>query len=113
MMTSFKRRILWGAAIILLFLIGLALYTYTVGTRTMLERAEAFSFRRLSVAQLEDQDAFRFFYMTNRQPGDLQGPVEERYKSRARGHHSNSVLSTPVSSPHLDWASSSIRVNGS
>jgi esterase/lipase superfamily enzyme len=81
MMTSFKRRILWGAAIILLFLIGLALYTYIVGTRTMLEHAEAFSFRRMSVAKLEDQDAFRFFYVTNRQPDDLQGPVEERYQS--------------------------------
>ena len=81
MMARFKRRILWGAAITLLLLIGLAFYTYTVGTRTMLEHAEAFAFRRLSVAQLDDQDAFRFFYVTNRQPDDLQGPVERRYKS--------------------------------
>ena len=80
MMARFKRRMLWGVAIILLLLIGLAFYTYKVGTRTMLEHAEAFSFRRLSVAQLDDQDAFRFFYVTNRQPGDLQGPVEGRYK---------------------------------
>jgi len=66
---------------IVLLLVGLALYAYTVGTRTLLEHAEAFSFRRLSVAQVEDQDAFRFFYVTNRQPGDLQGPVEGRYES--------------------------------
>ena len=64
---------------IVLLLVGLAFYIYTVGTRTMLEHAENFSFRRLSVAQVEDQDAFRFFYVTNRQPGDLQGPVEGRY----------------------------------
>jgi esterase/lipase superfamily enzyme len=81
MMARFKRPMLWGAAIILLFLIGLALYIYTVGTRTMLEHAEAFAFRRLHVAKLDDQDAFRFFYVSNRQPGDLQGPVEGRYKS--------------------------------
>lgn len=72
---------LWGAAIILLCLIGLALYIYTVGTRTMLEHAEAFAFRRLHVAKLDDQDAFRFFYVTNRQPDDLRGPVERRYTS--------------------------------
>ena len=64
---------------IVLLLVGLAFYIYTVGTRTMLEHAENFSFRRLSVAQVEDQDAFRFFYVTNRQLGDLQGAVEGRY----------------------------------
>jgi len=81
MMARFKRRMLWGVAIILLLVIGLASYAYIVGTRTMLEHAEAFSFRRLHVAQLDDQDALRFFYVTNRQPDDLQGPVEGRYKS--------------------------------
>jgi len=80
-MTSFKRRMLWGTVMIVLLLVGLALYAYTVGTRTLLEHAENFSFRRLSVAQVEDQDAFRFFYVTNRQPGDLQGAVEGRYES--------------------------------
>ena len=65
---------------IVLLLVGLALYAYTVGTRTLLEHAENFSFRRLSVAQLDNQGAFRFFYVTNRQPGDLQGAVEGRYE---------------------------------
>jgi esterase/lipase superfamily enzyme len=80
-MTPYKRRMLWGTVMIVLLLVGMALYAYTVGTRTLLEHAEDFSFRRLSVAQLEDGDAFRFFYVTNRQRGDLQGPVEERYES--------------------------------
>ena len=80
-MTRFKRRMLWGTVMIVLLLVGMAYYAYTVGTRTMLEHAEDFSFRRMSVAQLEDQSAFRFFYVTNRQPGDLQGPVEGRYAS--------------------------------
>ena len=80
-MTRFNRRMLLGTVMIVLLLAGMALYTYIVGTRTLLEHAEAFSFRRLSVAQLEDGGAFRFFYVTNRQAGDLQGPVEGRYES--------------------------------
>ena len=63
-MTRFKRRMLWGTVMIVLLLVGMAFYAYTVGTRTLLEHAEAFSFRRMSVAQLEDQSVFRFFYNT-------------------------------------------------
>ena len=80
-MTRFNQRMLWGTVMIVLLLTGMALYTYIVGTRTLLEHAEAFSFRRLSVAQVEDGGAFRFFYVTNRQAGDLLGPVEGRYES--------------------------------
>ncbi|MEA3410612.1 MAG: alpha/beta fold hydrolase [Pseudomonadota bacterium] len=80
-MTSFKRRMLWGMGLVILLLAGMALYAYTVGTRTLLEHAEAFSFRRMSVAQLGDQGVFRFFYVTNRQPADMQGAVEGRYGS--------------------------------
>lgn len=80
-MTRIKRPVLWGVVLVILLLTGMALYTYVVGTRTLLEHAEDFSFRRLSVAQLEDGGAFRFFYVTNRQRGDLQGPVEGRYES--------------------------------
>jgi len=80
-MARFKRRMLLGTVMIVLLIAGMALYTYIVGTRTLLEHAEAFSFRRLSVAQLEDGGAFRFFYVTNRQAGDMQGPVEGRYES--------------------------------
>jgi len=80
-MTRIKRPVLWGVVLVILLLTGIALYTYIVGTRTLLEHAEAFSFRRMSVAQLEDGGAFRFFYVTNRQPGDMQGPVEGRYES--------------------------------
>ena len=76
----FKRRAFWGAALLLL-LIGFALYAYFIGTRTLLEHAENFSFRRMAVTQLAEQDTFRFFYVTNRQPGDLQGEVDERFES--------------------------------
>jgi len=80
-MTRFRRRMLWGAALVALVLVGFAIYVYIVGTRTFLEHAEAFSFRRITVAQLAEQGTFRFFYATNRRPGVEQGPIEERFES--------------------------------
>lgn len=77
-MTTFKRRALWGVLALALVLAGAALYIYIVGTRTLLEHAEAFAFRRMQVAKVEDE-AFRFFYVTNRRPLDLHGPVEGRF----------------------------------
>jgi esterase/lipase superfamily enzyme len=59
----------------------MALYAYFAGTRTLLEAAEAFSFRRMTAAQLADQGAFRFFYATNRRPGVTDAGVAERFLS--------------------------------
>ena len=39
----------------LVALIGVALYSYFIGTQTFLERAEAFKFRRMTVPQLAEQ----------------------------------------------------------
>jgi esterase/lipase superfamily enzyme len=47
----------------------------------MLTHAEAFAFRRMTVSQLADQSAFRFFFATNRRPGATEGPLEERFLS--------------------------------
>lgn len=80
-MTRFRRLVLWGTAVVLLVLVGLALYAYFVGTRTLLEYAEAFSLRRMTVNQLADQETHRFFYATNRVPGVGDGAVEERFGS--------------------------------
>ncbi len=79
--SRFKQKVLWGGGLITLGLVGLTLYAYFVGTRTLLENAEAFSFRRMIVMQLSDQGAYRFFYTTNRRPGDEQATLEERYRS--------------------------------
>ena len=68
-------------ALALLVIAGLALYAYFIGTRTLLEHAENFSFRRMAVTQLAEQDTFRFFYITNRQPGVAQGEINERFES--------------------------------
>ena len=72
---------MWGLGLAALVLIGLAAYAYFVGTRALLNHAEAFSFRRMNVAQLADQGAFRFFYVTNRRQGNMGGSLEERFES--------------------------------
>ncbi|MFQ5757963.1 MAG: alpha/beta hydrolase, partial [Acidiferrobacterales bacterium] len=78
-MTRFKRGMLIGLALAVLVVVGLGTWAYFYGTRAALERAEAFQFRRMPVAQLEEQGVYRFFYVSNRRlsPGD--GSLEERF----------------------------------
>lgn len=78
-MNKFRRRLLWGTALALLLLVGLAVYAYFIGTRTLLAHAEAFSFRRMTVTRLAEPGVYRFFYATNRVPHPADGPVEERF----------------------------------
>jgi esterase/lipase superfamily enzyme len=80
-MAGIRRPFLWGILFLVLVLAGMAIYAYIVGTRTLLAHAEDFSFRRMVVAQVDDSDAFRFFYVTNRVPGNLDGPVDTRYQA--------------------------------
>jgi esterase/lipase superfamily enzyme len=83
-MTRFKRRMLIGTALVVLVLVGLVLFFYRP-TRLALERAEAFGFRRMLVTRLVDQDAYRFFYVTNRGLGSDDGPIEERFGNEREG----------------------------
>ena len=80
-MARLKRPILLSTAVVMLLLVIAGLYTYFLGTRALLEHAEAFAFRRMTVAQLAEQDTFRFFYVTNRQSGVAQGEIDERFES--------------------------------
>jgi esterase/lipase superfamily enzyme len=59
----------------------LAIYAYFVGTRTLLQHAEAFAFRRMTVTQLSEPSVFQFFYVSNRRPGAPDGDIEERFTS--------------------------------
>ena len=77
-MTRFKRRMLIFTALVVFVLVGLVLFFYRP-TRLALERAEAFRFRRMLVTRLGEQDADRFFYVTNRRLGADDGPLEERF----------------------------------
>ena len=80
-MARLKRPILLSTAVVVLLLVIAGLYTYFLGTRALLEHAEAFAFRRMTVAQLEEQGVFRFFYVTNRDSDAAEGPLEERFGS--------------------------------
>ncbi len=81
-MTRFKRRLLIGIGVCLLLLAGVGFWFYQVyfaSTVTALQRAEAFLFRRMQVAQLSGQGEYRFFFVTNRRPEGDAGPLEERF----------------------------------
>ncbi len=78
-MNLFKRRLLLGSALVILVLLGgWFYYIYFVSTGRALRTAEAFQFRRMQVAQLADQEAYRFFFVTNRRAETDEGPLKER-----------------------------------
>ncbi len=60
---------------------ALAIYTYFVGTRALLQHAEAFAFRRMTVTQLSGPGVFQFFYISNRRPDVPDGTIDERFTS--------------------------------
>jgi esterase/lipase superfamily enzyme len=78
----FRRRMWWGAALTLLVLLGAGYWfykTYFVSTDAAIRHAEAFLFRRMTVAQLAGQGEYRFFYATNRVPGADDASLDERF----------------------------------
>ena len=81
-MTGFRRRTFWTVAAAVLILVSAALYTYFVGTRTFLEHAESFAFRRMTVAQMAEEGTYRFFFATNRAQGNVEGTLEELFESQ-------------------------------
>ncbi len=76
-----RRRILQLFALLAVLVGGLALYAYFVGTRTLLQHAEAFAFRRMTVTQLTEQGVFQFFYISNRRQDVPDGDIDERFTS--------------------------------
>jgi esterase/lipase superfamily enzyme len=78
-MTRSTRWWLYGSALLLLGLGAGFYYVYFVSTGAALQRAEAFQFRRMLVAQLGEEGVYRFFYVSNRRltPGD--GALEARF----------------------------------
>lgn len=84
-MARIRRGLLWGIGLAVAVLAGAALYVYFVGTRTVLEQAEAFAFRRMKVPQVAEQGVYRFLYATNRVPVAEEGPLEGRFGSEREG----------------------------
>ena len=79
-MTRFKRRLLIGVVFVLAIALALGAL-FRRSTLDALERAEAFQHRRMQVTRQGEDDLFRFFYVTNRQPQLADGAVEERFAS--------------------------------
>lgn len=64
--TTFRLFLVLGVAAVLL--LGFGAYLYFVGTRTLLEHAEALRFSRIQAPRLADTDTLRLFYASNRVP---------------------------------------------
>ena len=86
-MKRLGRRLWLGTALVALALLGAGVWVYYTIYMTSdfsLRHAEAFLFRRMTVAQLAEQGTYRYFYVTNRRRDSGDGPIEERF-GRERG----------------------------
>lgn len=74
----------WYVALAALVLVLAGVWSYRAyfsSTDAALRHAEAFLFRRMSVAQLAEQGEYRFFYATNRAPGTDESELAKRFTS--------------------------------
>ncbi len=81
-MTRFRRRLWFGAALVVLVLLGAGGWFYHAfygSTDAATRYAEAFNFRRLQVARVDEQGTYRFFYATNRRAESGDAALEERF----------------------------------
>ncbi len=77
-MKRLKRGLWLGAAFFVLLLAGAGSWIYYkiyVTSDFALSHAEAFLFRRMTVAQLAEQGTYRYFYITNRRQEISEGPI--------------------------------------
>jgi esterase/lipase superfamily enzyme len=86
--TSRTRITLWIVMGILVTTGGVFAYYYFMATNRILSRAEAFSFQRMQVTQLNNEGSARFFYATNRNLTQRDGSLPDRF-----GNQREEVLS--------------------
>jgi esterase/lipase superfamily enzyme len=83
-MKRLKRRLWLAVAVVALVLLGVGGWIYYMVYMTSdfaRRHAEAFLFRRMTVARLAERGTYRYFYITNRRKEIGEGPMEERYGS--------------------------------
>ena len=77
-----RRPLVWTTGLVVVVLLGASIWFYTSffgSTNAAIRHAEAFFFRRMTVTELAAQGVYRFFYVTNRQPGENDAVVEQRF----------------------------------
>ncbi|MEA3639353.1 MAG: alpha/beta hydrolase [Lamprobacter sp.] len=77
-MNRSTKRALWLGGFLLMLLAAIGGYLFFIATNRSLSRAESFEFRRMQVARVENSDAFRFFFATNRVARVGDEPLIER-----------------------------------
>ncbi len=80
-----KKKLLIAALLLVLVAGSWFYYAVYVSTDSVLARAEAFRFRRMTVSQLEERDSYRYFFVTNRDSGDADGDLESTFGRERSG----------------------------
>ena len=72
--------------VVVVLLLGAGAYLYFVGTRTLLEHAEALSWSRMRAARIDGSDTLRLFYASNRTPSPAADDAapDRRFSSQRR-----------------------------
>ncbi len=86
-MSRTTTRLLIAFGLVAAVLLGAGAYLYFIGTRTLLEHAEALSFSRMQAPRLIESETLRLFYASNRVPSateDEQRP-DRRFSAQRRG----------------------------
>ena len=94
-----KHRLLLGAALAAVVLLVAAAWFYRAyfsSTNAAIRHAEAFRFRRMSVAQLAEQGEYRFSYITNRTPGADENDLARRFTSQRHDQLSFGSFDTTI-----------------
>ena len=80
-----RRRRRWLVALMAIALLLAGVWSYRAyfsSTNAAIRHAEAFLFRRMSVAKLAEQGKYRFLYATNRIPGTDENKLTQRFTSQ-------------------------------
>ena len=94
-MTRWKRILLIALAV-LSIVAALFVALFQGPTRAALERAEALQFRRMLVTRQGEDGDFRFFFATNRNLDNGDGPLEERFTNQLGGDLNFGIFDTSI-----------------
>jgi esterase/lipase superfamily enzyme len=74
---TIRKRLLLGTGIIVVLVGGWLYYALYMSSSSAIQRAEAFLFRRMTVAQLGEQNVYRYFVASNREIDNPDAPPDQ------------------------------------